>query len=88
MEYEDEDFAEDDDAEAAVEGVAEVVCPYCGESQEIVLDAGGGPDQEYVQDCEVCCRPWNVHVAFRHGGTVRVSVERADDEEGGIDKEE
>lgn len=77
MEFEDEDELEED--EAATEGVADVVCPYCGESQEITLDAGGGPDQEYVQDCEVCCRPWNVHVAFHRNGGARVTVEPADE---------
>jgi len=44
---------------------AEVSCPYCGEQVELILDPGGGADQEYVEDCEVCCRPWQVHVRFR-----------------------
>ncbi len=77
MEFEDEDEVEENDGDS--EGVAEVVCPYCGELQEIALDAGGGEDQEYVQDCEVCCRPWNVHVAFRRDGSARVSVQAADE---------
>jgi len=38
-----------------------VSCPYCGESVEIVLDPGSGTRQEYVEDCEVCCRPWQVY---------------------------
>lgn len=31
-------------------------CPYCGEPAEAVLDLSGG-DQEYIEDCPVCCRP-------------------------------
>ncbi|MFP3516792.1 CPXCG motif-containing cysteine-rich protein [Pseudomonas sp. SIMBA_077] len=31
-------------------------CPYCGESGEAVLDLSGG-DQQYIEDCAVCCRP-------------------------------
>ncbi|MCF6753759.1 MULTISPECIES: CPXCG motif-containing cysteine-rich protein [Pseudomonadaceae] len=31
-------------------------CPYCGESAEALLDLSGG-DQQYVEDCPVCCRP-------------------------------
>ena len=31
-------------------------CPYCGESISILLDLSA-PDQEYIEDCEVCCRP-------------------------------
>ena len=43
---------------------AEVICPYCGEVVEIGLDPGNGAAQEYVEDCQVCCRPWQVHVHY------------------------
>ena len=39
-------------------------CPYCGEEVEILLDPGGGTEQRYVEDCEVCCRPWTVTVRW------------------------
>ncbi len=32
-------------------------CPYCGELIEIVLDPSGGEEQQYIEDCFVCCRP-------------------------------
>jgi ribosomal protein L24E len=35
---------------------ARVTCPYCGEEIELAVDPGGGSLQEYVEDCEVCCR--------------------------------
>ena len=37
-----------------------VTCPYCGEDVEIYLE----PDVtgSFVQDCEVCCNPWQVQV--------------------------
>lgn len=31
-------------------------CPYCGESFESSVDLSAG-DQDYVEDCVVCCRP-------------------------------
>lgn len=31
-------------------------CPYCGESVQALLDLSGG-DQQYIEDCSVCCRP-------------------------------
>ncbi|HSC85427.1 MAG TPA: CPXCG motif-containing cysteine-rich protein [Pseudomonas sp.] len=31
-------------------------CPYCGEEVEALLDLSAG-DQEYIEDCPVCCRP-------------------------------
>ena len=33
-----------------------IYCPYCGESIEVLLnpeDVG----TEYIEDCQVCCRP-------------------------------
>ena len=39
-----------------------VSCPYCGEPVSVWLDEGGGDNQSYVEDCAVCCRPWQVHV--------------------------
>jgi len=33
-----------------------VDCPYCGEHFETVVDISGG-DQDYIEDCPVCCRP-------------------------------
>jgi Cysteine-rich CPXCG len=53
---------------------ATVYCPYCNEAVEISLDPGGGTAQEYVEDCEVCCQPWNVTVHYREDGTAAVSV--------------
>ena len=31
-------------------------CPYCGETFETEIDVSGG-NQEYIEDCYVCCRP-------------------------------
>ena len=57
---------------------AKVWCPYCGEINEIVLDPGSGGEQEYVEDCQVCCRPWRVTVRYLAGGRAEVSVEPED----------
>ena len=46
---------------------ADVTCPYCGESVSIAVDAGSGDMQQYVEDCEVCCNPWQVTVRFVGG---------------------
>jgi transposase-like protein len=39
-----------------------LTCPYCGEDVELVIDESGGDQQSYVEDCPVCCRPWQVEV--------------------------
>jgi hypothetical protein len=55
-----------------------VECPYCGESNEVSLDPGSGNDQEYVEDCQVCCRPWLMHVKYNRDGVAEIEVIRSD----------
>jgi len=50
-------------------------CPHCGESIELVIDASVEA-QDYVEDCEVCCRPIVVCVQSSTDGRTNVSVER------------
>lgn len=57
---------------------SQVWCPHCGEPNEIGLDPGGGADQEYVEDCQVCCRPWRVRVHWDREGLASVDVEPLD----------
>jgi hypothetical protein len=61
--------------EGTVETEATVFCTYCGEINEIGLDPSSGRLQEYVEDCQVCCRPWRVVVNYLPDGTADVSVE-------------
>lgn len=53
---------------------ATVSCPHCGEITALSLDPGGGATQEYVEDCQVCCRPWQVSVRYQPDGTAEVEV--------------
>ena len=51
-----------------------VQCPYCFELVTIWLaidDLG-----EMYYDCEVCCRPWTMHVSMDEEGELQVSVRR------------
>ena len=65
-------------AGASGEGEA-VACPFCGEADELYVDAGGGDTQTYTEDCAVCCRPRVVHVEPGDGpGEVRVWLERGE----------
>ena len=65
------------DADERLDGLedeAQVMCPWCSESQLLYVDPGNSG--RFIQDCDVCCRPWTVHVQ-RDGGALHVSVERA-----------
>ncbi|MGH7644704.1 MAG: CPXCG motif-containing cysteine-rich protein [Gemmatimonadales bacterium] len=80
----DADQSRDDDAEsfedegapdaAALQTEAEVTCPHCGETMSIALDPAGGRSQDYVEDCEVCCRPWRVRLWYDATGAAEVQV--------------
>jgi hypothetical protein len=64
---EDEDWDEfdgesDEDGGPVVASAGEVTpvpwyCAACGEQNETPLDLSGGFEQEYTEDCAVCCRP-------------------------------
>jgi transposase-like protein len=54
---------------------ATVTCPHCGEVNVISLDPGSGASQEYVEDCQVCCRPWRVTVRYAADGEAGVVAE-------------
>ena len=58
---------------------AEVGCPYCGEIVTIGVDPAGGVVQTYVEDCQVCCQPWQVHVTYNDHGAAQVWVDAAQD---------
>jgi len=39
-------------------------CAGCGEWNETSVDEFSGKSQSYVEDCQVCCRPNVLHIAF------------------------
>jgi len=53
-------------------------CPYCGEQILLMIDCSAGP-QEYIEDCQVCCRPINIEVDIADDGRPEVSVRRDDE---------
>ncbi len=53
-------------------------CPYCGESIEILIDASI-PRQQYIEDCQVCCRPIMLSVSVEEDGTTQVRASGEND---------
>lgn len=53
-------------------------CPYCGESIDILIDSSD-TDQQYIEDCQVCCKPINFLVSESSNGELSVNV-YSDDE--------
>jgi len=51
-----------------------VDCASCGEAMALEIDTFGGEEQEYTEDCPVCCRPMDVYVKCADGEVVSISV--------------
>jgi hypothetical protein len=55
-----------------------VQCPYCGERLETRVDLTTG-DREYIEDCQVCCRPIQFSIELEDSGALHaVQVQRLD----------
>jgi hypothetical protein len=53
-------------------------CPYCGEAIDILLDASI-PSQQYIEDCQVCCRPITLCVEVDEDGEPQVRASGEND---------
>lgn len=59
-----------------VEDEAGYDCPSCGEDIRVPVDASAGRDQEYIEDCPVCCCPIVLRVSLDDDGAVHVEAQR------------
>ncbi len=50
-----------------------IICPYCGEFIDVLIDCSEA-QQEYIEDCQVCCRPIVFTVNMSNNGEPTVSV--------------
>lgn len=55
-----------------------VSCPYCGENIELLID-DSVDEQEYYEDCSVCCRPIRIQQHIGNDGACQVTVLRDDE---------
>jgi hypothetical protein len=50
--------------------LATYICATCGEENETIVDESQGIDQEYIEDCQVCCRPNALSVHLTEEGAL------------------
>ncbi len=50
-----------------------LTCPYCWETIEVALD-GSVEEQEYVEDCSVCCRPIVIRYRIASDGGIELEA--------------
>lgn len=51
----------------------DILCPYCGESINIDVDCSV-ENQNYIEDCQVCCRPIVFDVVIGEDAAASISV--------------
>jgi len=50
-------------------------CPYCGSPNFLTIDYSGGNKQEFVNDCETCCKPMLIKIIVEEN-LVYINVEK------------
>ena len=50
-----------------------ISCPYCGEAITILVD-DSIQEQQYIEDCQVCCRPIEIGVRVSADGSCQVEA--------------
>jgi hypothetical protein len=55
----------------------DATCPHCGETITLTLDLSV-PEQSYVEDCAVCCRPMVVSYVAPDGELEDLRVDPSD----------
>jgi len=56
-----------------------VQCPYCGEMSDLTFEDEGWGRQSYVQDCPVCCQPWQVELVRDSDGDWNATLKTSDE---------
>lgn len=50
-----------------------VQCPYCWEQIMVLVDTSVS-EQDYIEDCSVCCRPIHFRVKVNEDETVEIDA--------------
>ena len=56
-----------------MEEFTDIQCPFCGQTCEVVIDTSVA-SQRFTTDCEVCCRPIEIHVECKQGEILNLEV--------------
>jgi hypothetical protein len=48
-------------------------CPYCWEEISMLFDTSIR-DQQYIEDCEVCCNPIEINPTFQNGVLINLEI--------------
>ncbi|MBS93512.1 MAG: CPXCG motif-containing cysteine-rich protein [Chromatiales bacterium] len=60
---------------SAMQEEALITCPSCRESLDVLLDMSV-PAQDYIEDCQVCCRPMRITYSSEDGVLTGIEVQQ------------
>jgi hypothetical protein len=52
---------------------AEITCPFCWETLIILVDLSV-PEQDYIEDCQVCCQPMRIRYSSEAGELLNIEA--------------
>ena len=52
---------------------AQITCPFCWETLTILVDLSI-PEQDYIEDCQVCCQPIRICYSSHNGELAGLEV--------------
>ena len=55
-----------------------IACPYCGEMIDLFVD-GSVEEQEYYEDCSVCCYPILCKQTIGEEGKIKLMLKKDDE---------
>jgi transcription elongation factor Elf1 len=55
-----------------------ISCPYCGEMITVLVDLSE-EQQQYIEDCQVCCRPIDIHITVSANGEFEIEARNEND---------
>ncbi len=53
-------------------------CPYCGEMITLLVDESV-EQQQYIEDCQVCCRPMEIRMSVSADGSCQIDIRAEND---------
>ena len=69
------DLLNDYDSIDAEEAEYFFMCPYCWQEISMLFDLST-PEQEYIEDCEICCNPIQVYYTAEDGAIIDFSAQK------------
>ena len=49
-------------------------CPFCNADISVLIDSSI-PQQNYIEDCEVCCRPLEINLTIENGELMSFDIQ-------------